>query len=311
MSAGILTLVRHGETSANLDGVWHGSTDTPLTERGRTQAERVGAYIGETYPDSVALYASPRTRTLDTAAPIARALGLEVQVEPGLAEYDLGDWEGRSYRELAETEKLWERMKVDPDFAPRGGESPIQVRDRMTGALRRIEAAHRGDRVVVVGERAVPRCAVRGDGEPAHALLSDLHGVEALVAHVHGEPTDLTDRVFAPNFLRVIPRQPERTPLTAGLLVSDAAEDEIAFWGHPEAVKQDEGHRLHRDHVLHVDGPAAPDESVMDFTGEGGVGPDRRIRGHDIQMAAQEDGRAPVAVAKKMQIDEPDEMDLL
>jgi len=150
MSPGILTLVRHGETSANLDGVWHGSTDTPLTERGRAQAERVGAYIGETYPDSVALYASPRTRTLDTAAPIARALGLEVQVEPGLAEYDLGDWEGRSYRELAETEKLWERMKTDPDFAPRGGESPTQVRDRMTGALRRIEATHRGDRVVVV-----------------------------------------------------------------------------------------------------------------------------------------------------------------
>jgi len=150
MSTGILTLVRHGETSANLDGVWHGSTDTPLTERGRAQAERVGAYIGQTYPDSVALYSSPRTRTLDTAAPIARALGLEVQVEPGLAEYDLGDWEGRSYRELAETERLWERMKTDPHFAPRGGESPIQVRDRLAGALRRIEAVHPGDRVIVV-----------------------------------------------------------------------------------------------------------------------------------------------------------------
>ena len=83
MSPAILTLVRHGETAANLEGVWHGSTDTPLTERGRAQAERVGAYIGETYPESSALYASPRTRTLDTAAPIAQALGLEVQVEPG------------------------------------------------------------------------------------------------------------------------------------------------------------------------------------------------------------------------------------
>ncbi len=146
----ILTLVRHGETPANLDGVWHGSTDTLLTERGRAQAERVGAYIGETYPESSALYASPRTRTLDTAAPIAQALGLEVQVEPGLAEYDLGEWEGRSYRELAETEKLWERMKTEPDFAPSGGESPIQVRDRMAEALRRIDATHPDERIVVV-----------------------------------------------------------------------------------------------------------------------------------------------------------------
>ena len=36
----ILTLVRHGETSANTDGVWHGSTDTPLSERGRAQADK-------------------------------------------------------------------------------------------------------------------------------------------------------------------------------------------------------------------------------------------------------------------------------
>ena len=150
MPPGILTLVRHGETSANLDGVWHGSTDTPLTDRGRAQAERVGAYIGATHPDASALYASPRTRTRDTAAPIARALGLEVQVEPGLAEYDLGEWEGRTYRELAESERLWERMKTEPDFAPRDGESPIQVRDRVAEALRRIEAAHPDERVVVV-----------------------------------------------------------------------------------------------------------------------------------------------------------------
>ena len=34
----LVTLVRHGETSANVDGVWHGSIDTALTPRGRSQA---------------------------------------------------------------------------------------------------------------------------------------------------------------------------------------------------------------------------------------------------------------------------------
>ena len=54
----VLTLVRHGETSANLDGVWHGSTDTPLTERGRRQAERVAGFLAQRHRDATALYSS-------------------------------------------------------------------------------------------------------------------------------------------------------------------------------------------------------------------------------------------------------------
>ena len=38
----ILTLVRHGETTANVEGIWHGSIDTQLTERGLREAEQVG-----------------------------------------------------------------------------------------------------------------------------------------------------------------------------------------------------------------------------------------------------------------------------
>ena len=53
-----LIVVRHGETSANLSGVWHGSTDTPLTERGRAQAARVAAFLAEAYADATAVYTS-------------------------------------------------------------------------------------------------------------------------------------------------------------------------------------------------------------------------------------------------------------
>ncbi|NNL65265.1 MAG: hypothetical protein HKP30_03380, partial [Myxococcales bacterium] len=54
----LLTLVRHGETAANLTGVWHGSTDTPLTERGRRQAERVAEHLAGRHAGEVrALYA--------------------------------------------------------------------------------------------------------------------------------------------------------------------------------------------------------------------------------------------------------------
>lgn len=145
-----LIVVRHGETSANLDGVWHGSTDTPLTERGRAQALRVAAFVAEAYPDATAVYSSDLQRARLTAAPIGRALGLEPLLDVELREYDLGSWEGKTYRELHEVHRLWHHMRDDPDFAPHGGESPSRVARRFTGALRRIAAGHGERRVVVV-----------------------------------------------------------------------------------------------------------------------------------------------------------------
>jgi probable phosphoglycerate mutase len=146
----ILTLVRHGETSANLEGIWHGSTDAPLTDRGRAQADRVAGWLMRECPDAAALYTSPLLRARDTARAIAESIGLAPQLEPSLAEYHLGEWEGKSYRELHETHRLWDEMRRDADFAPPGGESPRQVTGRITLALQRIGASHPGERVIVV-----------------------------------------------------------------------------------------------------------------------------------------------------------------
>lgn len=146
----ILTLVRHGETSANVDGVWHGSIDTRLTERGFRQAERVARHLAETRPGAVAVYASPLIRARDTARLIAEALGLETRIEPDLTEYHLGSLEGMSYRELTTKHRLFERMYEDPDDTPGGGESPRQVAERFAGALRKIASAHRGQNTIVV-----------------------------------------------------------------------------------------------------------------------------------------------------------------
>ncbi len=146
----ILTLVRHGETSANLAGVWHGSMDAPLTDRGREQALRVARFLHGRHADASAVYTSPLLRARDTAQAIAESLGLEARVEHGLVEYHLGSWEGKTYRELHETHKLWDEMRRDPDFAPHGGESPRQVTERITAALRRIGEDHPGERVIVV-----------------------------------------------------------------------------------------------------------------------------------------------------------------
>ncbi len=150
MSDTILYLVRHGQTPANLEGVWHGSTDTPLTDLGRRQADRTAAHIAKTRADATALYASPLQRAHHTAEPIAGALDLEIRLRDDLQEYDLGAWEGKSYRELNETDQLFQRMHQDPDWEPGGGESARQVAHRLGGALQDIAAAHVGERVIVV-----------------------------------------------------------------------------------------------------------------------------------------------------------------
>lgn len=151
----ILTLIRHGETSANQDGVWHGSTDTPLTELGAQQAERVAGFCARELDTIHAIYSSDLQRARHTAEPIARMLGLSLRVESDLREFDLGAWEGKSYKELFEVHELWHHLRRDPNFAPHGGETPLGAARRLTGAMQRIVAGHSGERVVVVSHGGV------------------------------------------------------------------------------------------------------------------------------------------------------------
>ena len=137
----ILTLVRHGQTSANLEGVWHGSTNTPLTDHGHRQAAATAAHLAAAFavPEPIQrVYASPLDRAHHTARPIAERFGLEPVLEPGLVEFDLGAWEGASFRTLFEERRLFHHMKLDPHYAPHGGESPSQVAHRLSGTLRAI-----------------------------------------------------------------------------------------------------------------------------------------------------------------------------
>ncbi|MCP4039289.1 MAG: histidine phosphatase family protein [bacterium] len=151
MKTALLTIVRHGETPANAGGVWHGSIDTPLSDRGHEQARAVGAHLSSVGDVFTRVYSSPLQRARHTAEAIALGLDLEVHEEPGLTEYDLGSWEGKTYKELYTEHKLWDHMKDDPHFAPHGGESPLQVVTRYCSALREIAQSHPGERVIVVG----------------------------------------------------------------------------------------------------------------------------------------------------------------
>lgn len=147
-----LIIARHGETEGNVNQVWHGALDTPLTPRGEAQVRATAQRIRElnTHFAVDAFFVSPLPRAQSTAAAIAAAIGCTPQVDDGLREFDLGDWEGRSFQDLKDTEQLWERWKVDPHFAPPNGESPASFAVRAVAALTRLADTQAAQTVLIV-----------------------------------------------------------------------------------------------------------------------------------------------------------------
>lgn len=147
-----LILVRHGETEGNVNQVWHGALDAPLTPRGLAQvsatATRLAAVHEATPIDQ--FYVSPLPRAMSTAQAIAAAINMEPVVKHGLREFDLGDWEGRTFQDLREIENLWERWEADPHFAPPNGESPLAFNARAVQTLQKLAARHAHTRILVV-----------------------------------------------------------------------------------------------------------------------------------------------------------------
>lgn len=146
---GRLIIVRHGQTPANLEGVWHGSTDTPLSDLGRRQVSWLGKYFEQVMVPDV-IYASPLQRAHLTAKGIAEARGLEVKLDSRLQEFCLGDWEGLKFEEIDRIHDPGRRLNQDPDFAPPGGESQKIVQKRMVEAIEEILQNHADENVVLV-----------------------------------------------------------------------------------------------------------------------------------------------------------------
>jgi probable phosphoglycerate mutase len=149
-----ILLVRHGE-SQPVDPerpfeLVNGHGDPPLDPVGVEQAERVGARLaGE---DIAAIYVTTLRRTVETAAPLARRLGLEPRVEANLREVFLGDWEGGLLRVKAEQrDPAFVQAIEEERWDPIPGAEPIDtVRDRVLAGIAAVAGAHADERVVVV-----------------------------------------------------------------------------------------------------------------------------------------------------------------
>lgn len=164
-----LWLIRHGQTEWSRDGKHTGRTDIPLTSKGEREARALAPELARLNPALV--LSSPRERARRTA----QLAGLRIDaIDDDLAEWDYGDYEGRTSDEIHETNPGW---TIFTGGAP-NGEQAADVRVRADRVLSRAAAALPRGPVVLVAHGHISRVlGARWIGLPvsggAHLLLSE------------------------------------------------------------------------------------------------------------------------------------------
>lgn len=148
-----LYLVRHGETQANCDGVYCGSSDLALTQNGRWQAQRVAWQLAEVPFDRI--LTSQLRRTRETAAFVRPDCQPEGQ--PAWNEMSFGEWELRHHRDLRQDDPKRYQAWVDDwqHTPPPGGESFTDFSRRVIDATRNLIRDERPGNTLLVAHQGV------------------------------------------------------------------------------------------------------------------------------------------------------------
>jgi probable phosphoglycerate mutase len=163
-----LYLVRHGQSQWNVQRRIQGqSAGIDLTELGHRQAAETAARLRDS--GATRVISSDLTRAVQTAGPIAAALGVDVQLAPGLREHSMGMLEGSYSEEVwkSHPEVVW----TDADHRFEGGETRREVYERVAATLIQVlEFASPQPTVLVSHGDAIRQALAWLSGEPADAL---------------------------------------------------------------------------------------------------------------------------------------------
>jgi alpha-ribazole phosphatase len=153
-------LIRHGEPEPHIRGRCYGSLDVALSPVGRNQMEQVAREL-KTEP-LAAIYSSPQLRAKESARMVASHHSCDCEANPGLRELNFGDFEGRTYDEIAVLYPDLYRQWMDaPTTIPfPNGESFPEMRARVLEALKAILHQRDGQTVAIVTHGGVIRIAI-------------------------------------------------------------------------------------------------------------------------------------------------------
>ncbi|NCO68160.1 MAG: alpha-ribazole phosphatase [Nitrospirae bacterium CG_4_10_14_0_8_um_filter_41_23] len=171
-----LYLIRHGETEGSETKRYKGTIDVPLSKKGVMQMEQLLKYIVKeikncSNPPSPpllkggkggllsAVYCSDLSRAVKSAEIIARPHSLNPIIVPSLRERNFGLWEGMSFDEIREKYPIeFDAWAGNPlKFSPMGGESTMEMKERVIGAFDTIITNHKGENVAMIAHGGVNR----------------------------------------------------------------------------------------------------------------------------------------------------------
>lgn len=146
-----IILTRHGETEWNIERRVQGRLDSPLTEKGLTQARSLALRLRN---ESIQyLYSSDLPRAFATAEEIRRELQLErVIPEPRIREFSFGDWEGKLWDELRQNYKdifrIWDSTPQLVQVP--SGDNMYSFSEKVWEYFQELITKHRGDTICLV-----------------------------------------------------------------------------------------------------------------------------------------------------------------
>lgn len=156
-------LIRHGETEDSCPKRYKGHIDAPLSENGIRQIKTLSAHLTENGTGGSgalsAVYCSDLGRAVRSAEIIAEPCGLKPVAVSGLKERNFGVWEGMTFDEIREKwPDAFANWAADPlKHTPPGGESTIDVRERIWPVFDSIIGKHAGETIAIVSHGGVTR----------------------------------------------------------------------------------------------------------------------------------------------------------
>jgi probable phosphoglycerate mutase len=203
----MLVLIRHAAHDDLGHRIVGRAPGVHLSPEGVRQAAALAGQLGADFIGG--LYSSPLERALETAAPIAERLALDLAVAEELNELDFGSWTGRELAELDQIE-AWRQFNLFRSSAriPRG-ETMVEVQARFLRLVQRLCADHAGGTVALVSHGDVIRAALahylgvhldlllRIEISPASLSVVRLSPWGARVLLVNGGVGDLAPRLEA------------------------------------------------------------------------------------------------------------------
>lgn len=142
-------LIRHGQSEGNAERRFGGHTATPLSPRGRKQANATAEALKK---DALtAIYSSDLARAIETAQPLSTLTGLPINTTEAFRERSVGVMEGLTFEAAAQKhpDEYAALLRRDFEQVLTGGESYRQLLDRARHKLDEVIAKHRGGRIAV------------------------------------------------------------------------------------------------------------------------------------------------------------------